>query len=685
MKLSPIALLLSSVLLPNVALAQTDSNKDAIEVFTITTNKFIDAQSALAQASVMSPDVADWLSTVPGANINKNGPVTGIAQYRGMFGDAIAKTIDGQPITSAGPNAMDAPLSYLNPVMVESMSVYRGIAPVSAGMDTIGGAIKVDLKHAQPNQDDLAISADMATSYNNINDAFTLAGNVNIAAGDFATMVYLSTMEGDNYQDGNDNNIKSTQFDKQQVGIDSRYINQALDVGISWHKSRTDESGTPALPMDIDYIDSQRVSQYGNYQTTDWLVHWQIGYQDATHGMDNYSQRLNGNLAMYRYNTAKAKSVNYKVTISNDDWLIAVEGIDAKHDATITNPNNMMFTLSNFNDVSDKRHSVFVEYSQDSGNSTYTTGLRLKQNKSDAGNVVSSMSMMSNAVKMLQDQFNQSDRSQNELTVDFAINSEHQLTDNLEFSAALGVKERAPSYQQRYLWLPMQSTGGLADGKTYIGNSELSPETAYQVNLGLNFNDSDFAISPQVFAQRVDNYIQGVPSNNSAVIMVANMMGASTPLAFTNIDATLYGMDVNWHLKLTPSLQLTGIASYVRGERDDINDDLYRISPLNARVNMIYHSSQWLTSLSLHAYAKQDHIAVLNNETASAGYSLIDWQGEYYVTADLTAKIGVNNLFDKQYSNHLGGVNRANGSDLAVGERISGLGRNAYIALDYKF
>jgi len=31
-------------------------------------------------------DAADNLKSVPGANVNKNGPMTGIVQYRGMYG-----------------------------------------------------------------------------------------------------------------------------------------------------------------------------------------------------------------------------------------------------------------------------------------------------------------------------------------------------------------------------------------------------------------------------------------------------------------------------------------------------------------------------------------------------------------------------------------------------------------------
>ena len=109
------------------------------------------------------------------------------------------------------------------------------------------------------------------------------------------------------------------------------------------------------------------------------------------------------------------------------------------------------------------------------------------------------------------------------------------------------------------------------------------------------------------------------------------------------------------------------------------------MSPLNSRINLYFQQSNWQTNLSLHAYAKQTRVSAINTETASAGYALVDWQADYFVSPGLVLRAGVNNLLNKQYNDHLGGTNRAKGSDIAVGERITGMGRNFYLALDYQF
>ena len=661
-----------------------DITKSSIEVITIEAPKLAQSDTALAEGNLVMPDVADWLKTVPGANINKNGPITGIAQYRGMFGERVAKNIGGQHIVSAGPNAMDAPLTYINPIMVKSVAVYRGIAPVSAGIDTLGGAIKVNLKQAEVDTG-TTLGGDLALSYNDINDASTFAGDLNISNENTGVLLYLTDQQGDDYQDGDGNTISSTQYNKQQYGADLRHQQDGWEIGLTWHHAETDDSGTPALPMDIDYIESDRYSLDGKLSLNDWQLSWQLGYQDAIHGMDNFSQRVSMNTSMYRYNTTDAKTRNYKFLLSQGDWLFGLEGYDSDHNADISNPENAMFSIANFNQVKNQRNSAFVEWTPSSGKFSHTLGLRLKDNRADAAEVSSSMAMMNPNIKALRDEFNDADRDVSDTTFDLALNSEYQWSNALALNYALAIKQRAPSYQERYLWMPMQATGGLADGKTYVGNINLDVETAYQINAGLSYQQDDFAIAPQFFYQKVDDYIQGTPSTDMRVKMVASMMGDDSPLTFDNIDATLYGVDMNWHYRLNEHFKLSGIVSYVKGERDDINDDLYRISPLNTRINLLYQYKNWQSNLAIHAYASQDDVSALNNEQASAGYAVVDWQVDYFVSSGLVVRLGANNLLDKQYSDHLGGVNRANGSDIAVGEKVSAMGRNVYLAMDYQF
>ena len=47
----------------------------------------------VSEARIISPDTAALLTRAPGANVNGNGPLTGIPQYRGMYGARIATSM----------------------------------------------------------------------------------------------------------------------------------------------------------------------------------------------------------------------------------------------------------------------------------------------------------------------------------------------------------------------------------------------------------------------------------------------------------------------------------------------------------------------------------------------------------------------------------------------------------------
>ena len=85
--------------------------------------------------------------------------------------------------------------------MVQSESVYRGIAPVSAGIDTLGGAVEVKLKRAEVDIGS-TFAGDAALSYNDINDGTTLAGDINISNKTSGVLLYLTKQSGNDYQDG---------------------------------------------------------------------------------------------------------------------------------------------------------------------------------------------------------------------------------------------------------------------------------------------------------------------------------------------------------------------------------------------------------------------------------------------------------------------------------------------------
>ena len=690
----------STVIFSGQALADEAPDAiDELEVITITNQRHhgLEDLKGYAQGHTSAPDLADWLTSVPGANVNSNGPITGIAQYRGLYGDRVAASLDGHPVIGAGPNAMDTPLSYSTPLIVDSMTVYRGIAPVSAGINTLGGAVEVKMRKAETmSSEATALSGDVQAGYRSNNSAKTLSAVTNISKGDVALLLYGNSQKGDSMESGDGVVISPTDFDKVQFGGDIRYSKDDNEIGLSYHYTDTNDSGTPALPMDIEYIESHRITLDGAFTLSDWQGEWQLGYIDADHGMTNFLMRENNDPTKYRRNNATAETSDFKVKVTKDfdfgELAFGVDGYFASHDSVITNPNNMMFEVVNFNKVEDNRYGIFTQWQNQFDQTKVQLGVRLKRAEADAGEVSTSMAMMSNMMGSLagglQDDFNNANRKVSDNNVDIALNTQTKLSTNLSFSAGVGLKTRAPSYQERYLWTPMESTGGLADGHTYIGDINLKSETAYQVDLGLTYQDDKLMLAPHIFYQSIDDYIQGTPLGmaDMSAKMLANMMSGDTnPLKFSNVDAELYGIDLNGYYHISDQIELSTIISYVQGERRDIDDNLYRIAPLNGQVNLRYSTDDWMVKTSLVMAAKQNDVSSTNDEQKTSGYGVVNIDAQYFVNNDLAIRLGVDNILDKNYQNHLGGYNRVKGTDIPVMSRLPSEGVSAWAEVTYSF
>jgi len=711
----------SALALPAIANNTPEPIKD-IEVITISNQRHnaLTENQSYAQGKTTEPDLANWLASVPGANINSNGPITGIAQYRGLFGDRIATTLDGHPIIGAGPNAMDTPLSYSTPLIVDSMTVYRGIAPVSAGMNTLGGAIDVKMRKAEVmNSAEAQASGDLQAGYRSNNSASTLSGVTNIAKGDVAVLLYGNTQAGDSMESGDGTVISPTDFNKTQAGFDVRHAVENNTMGLSYHYTETTDSGTPALPMDIEYIESHRVNVDGDFKAGQWKGEWSLGYLDAAHGMTNYLMRAHNSLKK-RLNTAGADTTDFKLVLNREfsfgELSFGLDGYLASHDSVITNPTNAMFEVVNFNNVQDDRFGFFTQWQNQYRQTTVQLGVRVKHAIANADKVSANMGMnmamtdmnsgmsgmdsgmsdmdsdmmpsMASLLTDLEDNFNNADRKVSDTNVDVALSTDTQLSESLSLYIGAGVKNRAPSYQERYLWMPMESTGGLADGHTYIGDINLESETAYQGDIGLTWQSNDFMISPHVFYQNIDNYIQGTPigMEDASAKMTASMMAQdNSPLKFSNVDAKLYGADLNWYYNLSDNFQLSGIASYVKGERRDIDDNLYRIAPLNGQLSFSYHNETLITNLTLVAVTAQNDVSATNTEQTTSGYGLVNLDIDYFITSDFTLRGGVDNLLNREYQNHLGGYNRVKEVATPVMARLPSEGLSAWLEATYSF
>ncbi len=346
-----------------------------------------------------------------------------------------------------------------------------------------------------------------------------------------------------------------------------------------------------------------------------------------------------------------------------------------------------MFRIDNFADVERDVVSAFIEWQRDISNGSLEIGLRYKDVEADAGEVGASgmPAMILHYASELADAFNVAERDLSWGSVDALFKYRHSLSRNVEWNVDLGSKTRAPSYQELYLWLPLQATGGLADGRNYIGNLNLIEERSNEISLGLSAVAGSFSISPQVFFRKVDNYIQGVPSTNGTANMLSMMMTGKPALQFENVDAEIWGLDLAWKVDLSDKWFVDGILSVADGERADVDDYLYRLSPSSTSVGLTYDADVWSLKTEVVLIAEQDRVAEYNDELESAAYQLLNIEAVWNPVASLRIEARVDNLLDETYQDHLAGVNRVIGGDIPQGTALYGAQRTLSIGMIYRF
>ncbi|MCP5058695.1 MAG: TonB-dependent receptor [bacterium] len=640
-----------------------------------------------ATALQAAPSSAELLRGTPGANVNTNGSITRQVHYRGMFGTRMNVRVDDMHITSGGPNWMDPPLHYLPRPQLDSLVVDRGIASVSSGAESFGGTVRGRSKTSEfTESSEFEFHGDLETGVSSVDNGYFGGGLLSLA-NDRHRMHLIGTRQSGHDSDFGSGRIRFSEYERDQYGIGYAARLGDHELGFDYRHNDTDPSGTPALPMDIMEVNTEiaRIHYGGTLGETD--LRGSIYFNDVDHLMNNFDLRTApGNPAMFRENHAEssAGAIDLAATFLAGDGTMTL-GFDAqqaRHDAMVTNPNNRVFFVEAFNSAERDHYSAFFEWRAPLGDRfEVETGLRYTRVEMDSGKVDALPAQLLMMPAMLRNRFNAADRSRSDDNLDGVLKLLYHVTPELRIELAAAHKTRSPNYLERYLWIPSQATAGLADGNNYLGDIGLDPEESWDAELGVDWRTERFYFSPRGFYRRVNDYIQGIPSTDMAVIMVSTANGDPTPLQFANVDAEFFGADASFGGRLFGNVHLDGVVSYVRAKRRDISDDLFRISPLNGALALSYRTDRFDASIGTVAAAKQRKVSTTNGETQTGSWAILNVSTTYRFASGTEISGGVENVLDKTYTDHLAGLNRIANGDVALGARLPGQGRNFFLRI----
>ncbi len=620
-------------------------------------------------------DTAALLDSAPGAAVVRNGQQTGIVQLRGLFGDRINVSVDGMHITPACANHMDPPLHYITAQSLAELQVIAGITPVSQGGDSIGGTVIA--KSAAPRFGDAATFASfgrVGAGYNGSNtgdDEYVQVGSANNR---FSAGYAAEHQRGGNLQ------FPGGEVADTGYTLNNQDLTLAMKAGAgTWRldagKHKTQDAGTPALPMDMirDNADTLALGYQGNagFGTLEAKIY----RHSIDHLMDNYSLRPAGMSRMFAPATSDDSGASLATSIARGDSVLrfGAEFLQNEFDSYSQNAVSGL-RQDSIRDATRDRLGVYGEWQANLGQSWQTlAGLRQDTVRSDAADIVNrGMAPLSD-----QTSFNSRNHEITDHNWDATLLARYRASPGTDYEIGLARKTRSPNLVERYIWSPSNASAGQADGRTYLGNLDLRPEVSHQVSLGAAWHGAAWRIAPSLFYNRVSDYIQGTP--------IARLDSSGNPvLQYTNLGrADLYGMDGRWSYQWSETLGLRGTLSYVRGENQDNGDNLYRLAPLRGDVNLDYRRGAWKHTVEWRLVARQDKVSAYNGEAPTGGYGLVNLRTRRQLSKAASLSAGVENLFAKYYADHLGGINRVSGGDVAVGAPIPGAGRFLYLAGEY--
>lgn len=405
-------------------------------------------------------------------------------------------------------------------------------------------------------------------------------------------------------------------------------------------------------------------------------IEGQVNYSYNDHIMDNYSLRkpspelvMNNKHEMVLNHSdmeVTRRTLNSRLAMTSEwDKLSLITGVDSqfnKHGGDMVSPTmNMPFAIN----MKFQSYGAFGELGYQF-NDTYklVTGARVDQVKIDA--------------LKLNDQ-----RKETLPSAFIRLESQHP-EHNAKSYIGLGYVERVPDYWELF------STAHGNTGMTKPTFNDLKTEKTLQLDLGYQYQHGPFSAWTSAYAGLINDFILLSYHNHPTGGMDGHSHGSSFSAGAKNVDATIAGAEAGVGYQFTDAIQADLSAMYAWGENTDKHQALPQIAPLEGRLNLRYVQDQYSFGLLWRAVAKQDRISlnqgnIVGYDTGeSKGFTTLALNASYNIQKNLNLSVGVDNVFDKTYTEHLNKLGV--GADGQVGtQQFNNTGLNYWARVSMKF
>ena len=252
------------------------------------------------------------------------------------------------------------------------------------------------------------------------------------------------------------------------------------------------------------------------------------------------------------------------------------------------------------------------------------------------------------------------------------VRYEHDLNDSpTTVYAGLGHSQRFPDYWE--LFSPSSGPAGSVNAFDAI-----KPEKTTQLDAGLQYKTDTLEAWASLYAGEIRDYILFDYAKGSSQAQ--------------NINARVMGGELGAAYQLTSNWKADATLAYAWGKNTSDGKALPQMPPLDTRLGLTYSQDDWSAGALWRIVARQDRIdrnagnVVGKDFDKSAGFGVFSLNGAYRINKNLKVSAGVDNLLDKNYSEHLNMAGNAGYGYPANDPRaINEPGRTLWTKVDVSF
>lgn len=231
-------------------------------------------------------------------------------------------------------------------------------------------------------------------------------------------------------------------------------------------------------------------------------------------------------------------------------------------------------------------------------------------------------------------------------TYSLSLSALYSYTNVVHFGININKSSRVPTIEELYSEGPH-----LAAYSYETGNPNLEDERGWGMEFFVFHNFSDLYFHLNVFRNDLSYYI--IPRNTGEVNYATFL-----PIYQTEgVAALFYGAEGEVSYRLWNKLKIGVTLSYTRGKFKRTDKSLPQIPPLKGNVEVSYTTDTWAFGVNGELAAKQNNVDEFEEPTA--GYAVINSFFQYSFNAGKLLHnftLSVDNIFDKEYRNHLSRV-----------------------------